>query len=66
MLATLGTQRVKLTLVYGTEKTQDTVRIGDQHRRHREMYPVFRRHNLRELAYCISLVYQYVFPRLSG
>ena len=37
MLATLGTQRVKLTLFYGKEKTQDTVHIGDQHRRQRNV-----------------------------
>ena len=64
MLATLGTSRVKLTLAYGTEKTQDTVLVTNIEEK--EMCSVFRRHNLRELAYCISLVYQYVFPRLSG
>ena len=64
MLITLGTLRVKLTLAYDTEQTQDTVLVTNI--QDKEMYPVFRRHNLRELAYCISLVYQYVFPRLSG
>ena len=51
MLATLGTLRVKLTLAW--YKKNSRYSIGDQHRRQRNVP-------------CISLVCQYVFPRLSG
>ena len=56
-----------LSLHYSTVKKKlKTPSVVVTNTEDKEMYPVFRRHNLRELAYCISLVYQYVFPRLSG
>ena len=65
MLATLGPKG--LSLHYSTVKKKlKTPSILVTNTEDKEMYPVFRRHNLRELTYCISLVYQYVSPRLSG